>query len=51
MKNKKVKWLCAAMVLANVVSMPVYAAGTEIQTSGGVATVSESQEEIGRAHV
>ena len=44
MKNKKVKWLCAAMVLANVVSMPVYAAGTEIQTSGGVATVSESQE-------
>lgn len=50
MKNKKRKWICAAMVLANVVmagnavSFQSLAAGTEIQTSGGVAVVSQSEE-------
>jgi len=44
MKNKKRKWLCAVMVLANVVSFTSLAAGTEIQTNRGVAVVSEIEE-------
>ena len=50
MKNKKRKWLCAAMVLANVVmlgntmSIQSLAAGTEIQTNGGVAVVTQTEE-------
>ena len=50
MKNKKRKWLCAAMVLANVVMMgnamsfQALAAGAEIQTKGGIAVVSQNEE-------
>ena len=44
MRNRNKKWLCAAMILANMVSFTSFAAEAEIQTNRGVAVVSEIEE-------
>ena len=45
MKKSK-KWLCAALVLANMVSMNAFAAGNEVVTNGGVAKVSAGEASV-----
>ena len=44
--RKSKKWLCLALVLANIVSMNVFAAEDKTATQSGVATVSTGEASI-----
>ena len=44
--RKSKKWLCAALILANVVSMNAFAAGNKLVTQSGVATYSSGRASI-----